>query len=149
LWLARPFYHLELEQEFPEDIDARMLSAMPVASDYRPLTRLNRCNVLPNGTHTRVNIDLFPEYIRHFPPEKHALLDIVGRALCGEAVKEAFVRQLAPALARATTGQKLNGVQPRSGSPLSSAIGLACSFFDRRFHQTPDHFLTAPLSPRR
>ena len=97
---AAPFYHLELDRVFPDDIYARMLSAMPVASDYRPLTGRNQCNVLPDGTHTRVKIDLFPEYIRHFPPEKHATWDIVGRALCSEAVKDAFVRQLAPVLAR-------------------------------------------------
>jgi hypothetical protein len=97
---AAPFYHLELDRVFPDDIYARMLSTMPVASDYRPLTGRNQCNVLPDGTHTRVKIDLFPEYIRHFPPEKHATWDIVGRALCSEAVKDAFVRQLAPALAR-------------------------------------------------
>ena len=97
---AAPFYHLELDRVFPDDLYARMLSAMPVASDYRPLTGRNQCNVLPDGTHTRVKIDLFPEYIRHFPPEKHAIWDIVGRALCSEAVKDAFVRQLAPVLAR-------------------------------------------------
>ncbi len=98
--VAAPFYHLALDRVFPDDIYARMLSAMPVASDYRPLTGRNQCNVLPDGTHTRVKIDLFPEYIRHFPPEKHAIWDIVGRALCSEGVKDAFVRQLAPALTR-------------------------------------------------
>src|SRR6266853_6493140 len=73
---------------------------MPVAADYRPLRGQNQCNVLPDGTPTRVKIDLFPEYIRHLPPEKRAIWDVVGRALCSEPVKKAFVRQLAPALAR-------------------------------------------------
>jgi hypothetical protein len=95
-----PFYHLALEQVFPDDFYAGMLAAMPVAADYRPLHGRNQCNVLPDGTPTRVKIDLFPEYIRHFPPEKRAVWDVVGRALCSQAVKEAFVRQLAPALAR-------------------------------------------------
>ena len=95
-----PFYHLVLERVFPDDIYSGMLAAMPVATDYRPLHGRNQCNVLPDGTHTRVKIDLFPEYIRHFPAEKRALWDVVGRALCSQAVKEAFVRQLAPALAR-------------------------------------------------
>ena len=45
-----------------------MLAAMPVAADYRPLRCENWCNVLPDGTPTRVKIDLFPEYIRHLPP---------------------------------------------------------------------------------
>jgi len=95
-----PFYHLVLKGIFPEDFYARMLAAMPVAADYRPLHGRNQCNVLPDGTPTRVKIDLFPEYIRHFPAEKRAIWDIVGRALCSQAVKDAFVRRLAPALAR-------------------------------------------------
>src|SRR5713101_587258 len=95
-----PFYHLILERVFPDDFYAAMLAAMPVAADYRPLHGRNQCNVLPDGTPTRVKIDLFPEYIRHFPPEKRAIWDVVGRALCSQPVKEAFVRQLAPALAR-------------------------------------------------
>jgi hypothetical protein len=95
-----PFYHLQLERVFPDDIYASMLAAMPQASDYRPLYGQNQCNVLEDGTHTRVKIDLFPEYIRHLPPEKRVVWDIVGRALCSEAVKAAFVRALAPALAR-------------------------------------------------
>src|SRR5262245_31613864 len=58
-----PFYHLQLEQVFPDDVYASMLAAMPEASDYRPLKGQNQCNVLADGTHTRVKIDLFPEYI--------------------------------------------------------------------------------------
>ena len=96
----RPFYHLELERVFPEDVYAGMLAAMPVAADYRPLHGQNKCNVLADGTPTRVKIDLFPEYIRHLPPEKRAVWDVVGRALCSDQVKEAFVRELAPALVR-------------------------------------------------
>ncbi len=55
---------------------------------------------LTDGTHTRVKIDLFPEYIRALPPEKRAVWDVVGRALCSETVKRAFVRRLAPGLRR-------------------------------------------------
>jgi hypothetical protein len=98
--VEQPFYHLQLERVFPADVYASMLAAMPVAANYRPLRGQNRCNVLPDGTPTRVKIDLFPEYIRHLPPEKRAIWDVVGRALCSQPVKEAFVRQLAPALAR-------------------------------------------------
>jgi hypothetical protein len=93
-----PFYHLQLERVFPDDVYASMLAAMPQASDYRPLYGQNQCNVLADGTSTRVKIDLFPEYIRHLPPEKRVVWDIVGRALCSESVKAAFVRRLAPAL---------------------------------------------------
>jgi hypothetical protein len=95
-----PFYHLQLERVFPDDVYASMLAAMPQASDYRPLYGQNQCNVLADGTHTRVKIDLFPEYIRHLPPEKRVVWDVVGRTLCSEPVKAAFVRKLAPALAQ-------------------------------------------------
>ena len=90
----------QLEKVFPDDFYASMLTAMPEASDYRPLYGQNQCNVLADGTHTRVKIDLFPEYTRHLPPEKRVVWDVVGRALCSEPVKAAFVRKLAPALAR-------------------------------------------------
>src|SRR6266478_193932 len=95
-----PFYHLQLEKVFPDDVYASMLTAMPEASDYRPLYGQNQCNVLADGTPTRVKIDLFPEYIRHLPPQQRAIWDIVGRALCSGPVKDALVRRLAPALAR-------------------------------------------------
>ena len=55
---------------------------------------------LADGTHTRVKIDLFPEYIRHLTTEKRTLWDVVGRALCSPAVRDAFMRRLAPALQR-------------------------------------------------
>lgn len=95
-----PFYHLQFEHFFPEDVYAAMLAAMPVAADYRPLSGRNQCNVLPDGTQTRVKIDLFPEYIRHLPPDKRVVWDVVGRAICSEPVKAAFIRRLAPALER-------------------------------------------------
>jgi hypothetical protein len=95
-----PFYHLQLEKVFPDDVYASMLAGMPEASDYRPLYGQNQCNVREDGTHTRVKIDLFPEYIRHLPLEKRVVWHVVGRALCSEPVKAAFVRKLAPALAR-------------------------------------------------
>ncbi|MGE5366853.1 MAG: hypothetical protein ACM3PO_06230, partial [Betaproteobacteria bacterium] len=51
-------------------------------------------------THTRVKIDLFPEYIRHLPLQKRAVWDLVGRALCARRVRDAFVRRLAAPLER-------------------------------------------------
>src|ERR1700726_509603 len=98
--VEQPFYHLQLDRVFPEDVYARMLAAMPVAADYRPLRGQNQCNVLPDGTPTRVKIDLFPEYIRHLSPEKRAIWDVVGRALCSQAVKEAFIHRLPPPATR-------------------------------------------------
>ena len=73
---------------------------MPEARDYRPMHGRSKGHDLADGTHTRVKIDLFPEYIRHLPPEKRALWDVVGRALCSERVKQAFIRRLAPGLAK-------------------------------------------------
>ena len=54
----------------------------------------------PDGTSTRVKIDLFPEYIRHLTPAKRPLWDLVGRALTSEDVQAAFMRRLAPGLKR-------------------------------------------------
>ena len=95
-----PFYHLEFARVFPEDIYAAMLEAMPVASDYRPMSGRARARATSGEPPTRVKLDLFPEYIRHLSPEKRAVWDVVGRALRSEEVKAAFVRRLAPALAR-------------------------------------------------
>jgi hypothetical protein len=105
-----PFYHLVLDRVFPSDIYAAMLANMPDASDYRPMHGRSKGHDLADGTHTRVKIDLFPEYIRHLPPQKHAVWDLVGRALRSAAVRDAFIRRLAPGLQRrfgadyATTG---------------------------------------------
>jgi hypothetical protein len=95
-----PFYHLVLDRVFPDDIYAAMLANMPAASDYRPMHGRSKGLDLADGTHTRVKIDLFPEYIRHLKPEKRAVWDLVGRALCSAAVRNAFVRRLKPALER-------------------------------------------------
>ena len=95
-----PFYHLVLDRIFPDDVYAAMLANMPEASDYRPMHGRSKGHDLPDGTHTRVKIDLFPEYIRHLPPEKRALWNVVRRALCSGEVRDAFKRRLAPALER-------------------------------------------------
>jgi hypothetical protein len=95
---TKPFYHLEFDSVFPADVYAAMLDAMPVVADYRPMHGRSKGHDLADGTHTRVKIDLFPEYIRHLPSEKKAVWNAVGRALCSEPVKEAFRRKLAPGL---------------------------------------------------
>jgi hypothetical protein len=95
-----PFTHLVLDRVFPEEVYAVMLANMPGARDYRPMHGRSKGHDLEDGTHTRVKIDLFPEYIRHLPPQKRAIWDVVGRALCSRQVKDAFVRKLAPALER-------------------------------------------------
>src|SRR5215831_3274761 len=95
-----PFFHLELDRVFPADIYAAMLDHMPSAADYRPLPGRNKGNIREDGSSTRVKIDLFPEYTRHLPPEKRAVWDLVGRALCSAEVQAAFMRRLAPGLKR-------------------------------------------------
>jgi len=95
-----PFIHLVLDRVFPDDVYAAMLANMPEAADYRPMHGRSKGHDLADGTHTRVKIDLFPEYIRHLPPEKRAVWDVVGRALCSAAVRDAFKRRLSCALER-------------------------------------------------
>jgi hypothetical protein len=95
-----PFHHLVLNRVFPEDIYAAILANMPDGSDYRPMHGRSKGHDLADGTHTRVKIDLFPEYIRHLPPEKRSLWGLVGRALCSAPVRDAFVRRLATPLER-------------------------------------------------
>jgi len=98
--VEKPFFHLEFDRVFPDDVYAAMMAAMPVAADYRALPGRGGGNLRADGTSTRVKIDLFPEYIRHLTPAKLPLWNRVGRALCSEEVKQAFVRRLAPGLER-------------------------------------------------
>jgi hypothetical protein len=98
--VERPFFHLQFDRVFPDDIYARIIAAMPVAADYRPLPGRNNGNIRPDGSSTRVKIDLFPEYIRHLAPDKLRIWDVVGRALCSQEVQAAFVERLAPGLTR-------------------------------------------------
>jgi hypothetical protein len=93
-----PFHHLVFEQVFPPHIYTAMLAAMPQASDYRPMSGRSKDRSRTNEAPTRVKIDLFPEYIRTLPPEKRAVWDVVGRALCSREVKLAFMQRLAPGL---------------------------------------------------
>jgi hypothetical protein len=98
--LEKPFYHLEFDRVFPDDVYGEMLDAMPNAADYRPLWGRNKGNMREDGSSTRVKIDLFPEYTRHLPEHKRNVWDLVGRALCSSEVQAAFVRTLAPGLQR-------------------------------------------------
>jgi hypothetical protein len=95
-----PFCHLILDRVFPEDVYAAMIANMPASGDYRPMHGRSKGHDLEDGTHTRIKIDLFPEYIRHLPPPRRDLWNVVGRALRSDAVRQAFMRRLAPALRR-------------------------------------------------
>jgi hypothetical protein len=95
-----PFFHLEFDQVFPPDIYCRMMESMPVSSDYRALPGRNNVNITEKGVSTRIKVDLFREYIRHFAAQKRELWRQVGDALCSREVQAAFVRRLAPAMER-------------------------------------------------
>jgi hypothetical protein len=94
-----PFYHLRFDHFFPDDLYAAMLQAMPVATDYRAMSDQRNGRNSSDGA-TRTKIDLFPEYIRHFPPHKRAIWEVVGRALCSRELGRAFAQRLAPGLER-------------------------------------------------
>jgi hypothetical protein len=97
----RPFYHLRFGGVFPDDFYAAMLEAMPVADDYRALSGQAKLrNRTAEGKPTRTKIDLFPEYIRHLPPNKRALWNVAGRVLRSKALEKVFVERLAPGLER-------------------------------------------------
>jgi hypothetical protein len=95
--VEKPFFHLEFDRVFPDDIYAQILRLMPDKTDYRPMHGRSK---VQDANPTRVKIDLFPEYIRNLPAEKRALWDVVGRALCSDPVKQAFIRRLAPGLSK-------------------------------------------------
>jgi hypothetical protein len=98
--VEKPFFHLEFDRVFPDDIYAQILALMPESRDYRPMHGRSKGHDFGDGTHTRIKIDHFQEYIRNLPPEKRALWEVVGRALCSEKVKQAFIRRLAPGLSK-------------------------------------------------
>ncbi len=95
--VEKPFFHLEFDRVVPDDVYAQILRLMPESSDYRSMHGQSK---VKEGTQTRVKIDLFPEYIRSLPAEKRALWDVVGRALCADPVRQAFIRRLAPGLSK-------------------------------------------------
>ena len=65
--VEKPFYHLEFDRVFPDDVYAQILALMPESADYRPMHGRSKGHDLTDGTHTRVKLDLFPEYIRNLP----------------------------------------------------------------------------------
>ncbi|MGE4373035.1 MAG: hypothetical protein AB7E29_09085 [Xanthobacter sp.] len=98
--VEEPFWHLELQGIFPEDLYAQMRAAMPEAREYRALKGRNNVNVQEDGSSTRIKIDLYPEYLRHLPLEKRDVWALVGKVLRSEPVKKVFMRRLAPGLER-------------------------------------------------
>src|SRR6266550_4853139 len=96
-----PFYHLEFDRVFPADFYAEMLRTMPDENDYRPMSGKSKVgSSRPDGKPTRTKIDLFPEYSRHFSPEKREVWEAVGRVLRSKELETVFVQRLAPGLER-------------------------------------------------
>ncbi len=98
--IEAPFHHLEFDRFFPPDLYHDMIATLPVSSDYRPMSGRSKDSNRPDGSPTRVKIDLFPEYVRFLPREKRDVWDLVGRVLCAPALQAAFMRRLAPGLER-------------------------------------------------
>ena len=95
-----PFHHIVFDEFFPADVYRQLIETMPDAADYRPMSGRSRYSNTAGPTPTRVKIDLFPEYVRHLPPARRELWDRVGRALCANVLRQAFVQRLAPGLER-------------------------------------------------
>src|SRR3954447_15965032 len=96
-----PFHHLQFDRIFPDDFYAKMVEAMPVAEDYRAMSGKSKMgSSRPDGKPTRAKIDLFPEYIRHLPPNKGTVWEVAGRVLRSKELEAAFVKKLAPGLKR-------------------------------------------------
>src|SRR5438445_8723498 len=96
-----PFLHLRFDRVFPDDFYVAMLQEMPMADDYRAMSGKSKVgSSRPDGKPTRAKIDLFPEYVRHLPPEKRAIWDVAGRVLRSKELGKAFVERLAPGLKR-------------------------------------------------
>jgi hypothetical protein len=96
-----PFHHLILDQIFPQSIYDEMIAVMPDERHLRPLAgRHKHSNRRADGSATRVKVDLLPEIARQFSPAHRTLWTTVGRALRAPAVRDAFVRRLAPGLQR-------------------------------------------------
>jgi hypothetical protein len=95
-----PFYHLVLDKVFPAELYRAMLENMPPASACRALRGRGNVNLRPDGTPTRVKLDLLPEFVRRLPPAQRAVWSAVGRVLRSAEVRHALVARLAPGLER-------------------------------------------------
>lgn len=95
-----PFRHLVLDKVFPDDFYAAMIEQMPAMAYCRALKGRGNVNIRPDGTPTRVKLDLLPEFVYRLPPVQRAVWSAVGRVLRAPAVREALVARLASGLER-------------------------------------------------
>ena len=134
-----PFHHLRFDRVFPDDFYAAMLQAMPVADDYRAMSGKSKVgSSRPDGKPTRAKIDLFPEYIRHFTPEKRAVWDAAGRVLRSKEFTVQFY--LTPDNSTPHVGTIFhevlpNGRKPKKAQmPFSPNTGYAFAVADNTWH---------------
>ena len=95
-----PFHHLQLADVFPADVYRAMLEAMPANGDYGEMSGRARDARTMDGGAARTKVDLFPEGMLRLRKEKRAVWDAIGHVLRSTAVRDAFVRRLAPGLQR-------------------------------------------------
>jgi hypothetical protein len=96
-----PFHHLKFDRVFPENLYREMLNAMPDERDYRAMSGKSKIgSSRSDGKPTRTKIDLFPEYTRHFSPQKRAVWEKVGGALRSEKLQTVLMNRLEPDLRR-------------------------------------------------
>src|SRR5215831_6096088 len=105
-----PFHHLRFDRVFPDDFYAEMIEAMPVPEDYRAMSGKSKMgSSRSDGKPTRTKIDLFPEYVRHLPPQKRAVWDAAGAVLRSKELGAAFMQRLAPGL-KCRFGEKFSTI---------------------------------------
>jgi hypothetical protein len=97
---TEPFYHLQLSGILPPDVYSQMLDQMPVREDYRLMSGRTKSTRTNDGDGTRIKLDLFPEFIRHLPPQKRDIWSHAGQAIRSPQVRDAFRQRLAPGLQR-------------------------------------------------
>jgi len=93
-----PFHHLQFSGILPGDVYAAVLAAMPTGADYGEMSGRARDARANDGGSARMKVDLFPEGMLRLHKEKRAVWEVIGRVLRSTAVREAFVRRLAPGL---------------------------------------------------
>lgn len=95
-----PFRHLVLDKIFPDDFYAAMIGQMPPVAYCRALPGRGNVNLRPDGTPTRVKLDLLPEFVYRLPAPQRAVWSAVGRVLRSPEVRGALVARLSPGLER-------------------------------------------------
>ena len=99
-----PFYHLEFDRVFPEDIYERILVSKPVYEDYRPMSGRSKGHVRADGTATRVKIDLLPELIRKLPAHKRQVWNLAHMLRHQWAAEQMWDGLIGPSEARWNDG---------------------------------------------